>query len=268
MQVIFSLAAAAFHLHRRQPPYSALWVAAFLPLPGWTHEAVDSTPVFVVHEFREWGVSGTVFVLYASGFAIYSSHATQGMSVADLYKTPTALERQILEELSINAAPECSRKFDLDNGQSIDRHETTVWTPGMEVRIFGDWDKLGEEKLPKRLLSSLRRVDLLRKLRGTPWHPSEFFIWFTDYSHAVDESVSWPEGWPDLESKNTLVRGEEIRNVNYRVTLPGSLYAQFRELQANRPLRAAILMNGRKMGIGAVELPLPGQEEWLPLFED
>lgn len=83
------------------------------------------------------------------------------------------------------------------------------------------------------------------------WTPDYLEVMIWPYEYAPDESIGWPEDWPDTEAPTTMRRGD-----SYSIYLPYSEERRLREFLGSRKPKGAVLINSRKWA-AAVRTPLP-----------
>ncbi|MEP1421891.1 MAG: hypothetical protein ABJK59_09000 [Erythrobacter sp.] len=141
--------------------------------------------------------------------------------------------------------------------------------PSNSLLIYGDdpvfisvYGSLDDERissrLPPEVSYAFTKIRSFGHLRAASWLPDKIEIMIWPYEHAPDPSVSWPEGWPDLDDANTVKRGVD----SYSIFLPSDKLSDVRALRTSRSERGAIEINGRKWST-SIRFPFPSEELWM-----
>jgi len=235
-------------------------------------------PILVVVEHNPWlmviGSDSPTFALYDDGSVIWRGD------------NPTP-EEPFLHGVTPSAAAARREIIPYDLARFADHYTlsdwsdqptTVIWTPRKRISIYGHWRRVTDRKpesdprlqaifdeevrraasLPAELRATLLRIDEQRKHKGDAWLPERVEVMLWPYDHAPEESVPWPEGWPDLSAATTVKRGSD----SYSVIVPAAKLAPLRELLALRRPKGALLVEGRKMS-AAFRFPFPGEARWM-----
>ena len=91
---------------------------------------------------------------------------------------------------------------------------------------------------------------------GILWEPEFIEVMIWDYDYAPEESIIWPESWPDLNSDRCIERGRSFSiylNFEYKQDLINFL--------ETRNQKGAIEINGRKFAV-SFRLVFQGEPQW------
>ena len=114
------------------------------------------------------------------------------------------------------------------------------------------------ETLPKEIRDFLTKVEAERQTVGEQWLPETIEVMLWPYEYAPEESIIWPEGWPDLKSKTTRKRGKD----SYSVFLPSKSYSELLQFISTQKEKNAVLINDKKMAI-SLRFPFPMEARWM-----
>jgi hypothetical protein len=240
--------------------------------------AADPAPLLVVRETDPWrmviGSDSATFAIYDDGSVIYqrAKPTVERPFSRRKIDDPAKLAQTLLgfDPAKADAGYELS--------SATDQISTTIWTPQRVIEIYGNWrqpltvgggddpslkaineqERKTWETLPKEVRAFLERVEKERDKEGDPWLPESIEVMLWPYEYAPEESIIWPEEWPDLNSKETRKRAEDL----YSVFLPGKTYSELLRFISTRKEKGAVLINGKKMAI-SFRFPYPMEASWM-----
>lgn len=240
--------------------------------------AAEPKPVLMVMGRDPWalviGSDSPKFVLYDDGTLVY-------------LRDPPNFDEPFVSRRVTDWASFQKELVSFDLSQAGDHYElsastdqisTIIWTPGKTVGIYGDWRKarvnerdsdpltkaISErekkmwESLPSEIRETLKRIEEQRTIKGSNWLPEKIEVMFWPYEYAPDESILWPEDWPDLYAKDS----RERKKNSFSVYLPSEKLIELRRFFRTRKEKGAVLIDGRKMA-DDLRFPFPGEEAWL-----
>lgn len=240
--------------------------------------AADPAPILVVREMDPWrmviGSDSAKFAIYDDGSVIYQAvkptaeRPFSRREVDDPSKLAEALLR--FDPATVDAEYELS--------SATDQISTTIWTPKKTIEIYGNWrepltvgagddpdlkaiderERKMWETLPKEIRDFLTKVEAERQTVGEQWLPETIEVMLWPYEYAPEESIIWPEGWPDLKSKTTRKRGKD----SYSVFLPSKSYSELLQFISTQKEKNAVLINDKKMAI-SLRFPFPMEARWM-----
>jgi len=110
----------------------------------------------------------------------------------------------------------------------------------------------GGAAVPKVLIENLLYLESYSHPGAIDWLPSyvELMVW--PYEYAQEESIVWPEGFPDIDSPSTIKR----RGSSYSIYLPYSMNQELMALLRTRKKGGALVMNGKKWAFDT-RIPFP-----------
>lgn len=231
----------------------------------------------VVLERNPWlmviGSDSPTFALYDDGAVVWLRDKPTKDEPFSRGATPTA--SVALKELIPYDLAKFADHYQLTSW--TDQPTTVIWTPKKTISIYGNWrttsnpmasdpqlraiaerDKKMSDSFPAEIRASLLRVDEQRKHEGDAWLPNRVEVMLWPYEYAPEESIVWPQKWPDLSATITVKRGEG----SYSVFLPSEELPALREFLAKRRPRGAVLIDGKKMS-ASFRFPFPREELWM-----
>ena len=96
------------------------------------------------------------------------------------------------------------------------------------------------------------------------YEPPYVELTVSDYGYAWEESLVWPDEWPDLDSPLTK-RMEPGFVIEYVIAFPADQFDELRAYLSKSRTKGAILMSGKKVAVGWNRKIYPGKtsSEWM-----
>jgi hypothetical protein len=224
----------------------------------------QAEPIVVLIQYDPWamviGSDSPMFVLYDDGTAIYrrgSGHYAAHLSSSEL--------RAFLATLRPDRLVEQNRSFALSN--STDQPSTVIYVKTgstySRVSIYGSLRSTEDRAaLPIEVADIYETLSAFEWHGETPWLPEAIEVMIWPYEYAPDESIIWPEGWPDTGHPDTYQRGD-----GYSLYIPATDYQALRDFLSTRHQRGAVLIDGRKWA-ASVRFPFPKEARWMGAMEE
>jgi hypothetical protein len=110
----------------------------------------------------------------------------------------------------------------------------------------------GGAAVPKALIENLLYLESYSHQGAIDWSPAyvELMVW--PFEYAQEESIFWPEGFPDIDSFSTIKRGSS----SYSIYLPYSMNQELMALLRTSKQGGALVMNGKKWAFDT-RIPFP-----------
>ena len=107
---------------------------------------------------------------------------------------------------------------------------------------------------PKEIREIFSLVTHFKHEDTANWLPAKIEVLFWSYDYAPDESIIWPDDWPDLSDSSTVKRGDS----SYSVFLDSKHLDELKDFIKTRREKGAVLINGQKMSI-SYRISVPGE---------
>jgi len=123
------------------------------------------------------------------------------------------------------------------------------------VNVYGYLqNEKGEERLktPKSFLTIYDNILKYKNDSAKAWLPDSVEVMLTSYSYAPEKSLKWPSNWPDLTSKSTIKRGDDL----YSIYLDKRYLNDLVKLISSMKEKQAIQITGQKFSI-SYRFPFP-----------
>lgn len=215
-------------------------------------------PRVLLFERNPWlmviGSDSPIFVLYESGTVIYWDEK-EGWQGA--YKT-VHLENSSVQDLVKNQSESLKElKDNYDVFVSLDE-------PAQDLYFFEDGksrtihvngslkDKESRKNAPEALLNVYDNLTSFDHEDAEIWTPEYIEVMIWPYERAPDESIMWPEKWPDINSTSTRKRRRDA----YSIYLPFEEREALNDFLRTKKEKGAVLMNNRKWTI-SLRTPFP-----------
>jgi len=233
-------------------------------------------PIIVVIETNPWlmviGSDTPVLAIYENGLVIQKIRTGNYTKPVTTVLTKEQLGEITGKFLQLLGKQKIDKDYDLAPGVT-DLPETKIYASigdyQVATSIYGlfqsDENVLGytvgptdktTDSVPRSLLDTYRYLRSLEFDNTTDWIPAYFEVLAWDYSYAPDQSIVWPESWPDLESGSAAKRGN-----SYSIFLKGELLPNFAGFIGTRKEKGAVLISGKKLAV-SWKYAFPGEPEW------
>jgi hypothetical protein len=223
-------------------------------------------PLVVLMEANPWlmviGSDSPSFVLYDTGLVVfikktgkdrygYFSVQLNPSETHTLFQTLVPKDEFFLLKENYQLSDwtdQITNRFWIRNGKTYKK-----------VEAYGNLQREKEvrAKAPAELLKLYDSIKAYDSPTAKPWKPEKMELMFWGYDYAPDESLVWPEGWPDLKSPDTVKRKS-----GYSVFFPSSRFQELTALLQKRKPRGAVLINGKKMTV-SIRTPFPNEKIWM-----
>lgn len=213
-------------------------------------------PIIVLIEYDPWamaiGANTPTFAFYDSGIVIYKD-------IENGTNRSVKLSIQQKDSL-INYFNISDSLFTLSNqiiaSESTDQPDNTLYLMFDSLKIVNVYGSIrsvrkARENTPKCFLNLFDKIISYKNNRSKIWIPDKIEAVVWDYSHSIGESLKWPNGWPDLNSSDTVVRGRI-----YSIYIDGKYYKELVEFLGQRSKKQSIEINGKKFTV-VLRFPFP-----------
>lgn len=219
----------------------------------------QAEPTMVLIQYDPWatvvGSDSPMFALYDDGTAIYRRGAVfyaAHLSASDL--------QAFLAELRPDRLVNQNRSIELSN--STDQPTTVIYVKAgstySHVSIYGPLrSSENSAALPIDVAEIYQRLSAFEWQGELPWLPNAVEVMIWPYEYAPEESIIWPENWPDTLHPDTHQRGD-----GYSIYIPATEYQALRDFLRTRRQRGAVLIDRRKWAV-SVRLPFPKETRWM-----
>lgn len=121
-------------------------------------------------------------------------------------------------------------------------------------RVYGNLRSKDESrnKTPKYFLKVYDNLINYKDKREKIWLPDFIEIMLTNYSYSPETPIKWPTYWPDLNSKSTIKRSEDL----YSIYLKNENFKEFIKLIQSLKEKQAVEINGKKFSV-SYRMPFP-----------
>lgn len=239
-------------------------------------------PIFILVENDPWnmviGSDSPTFALYDDGSVIFLERSGDGARYLHVNLDAEDI-RGLAEQLCPKDKANYQPRYDLSNW--TDQPFNMFYFEGTIIRVYGDLrqppdepdeadggdgflEELEEEEkkqwqlFPDELLGIFQLASEYHHDRAKPWMPEYVELIFWPYENAPDESITWPEAWPDLDDPKT----RKAENNTHHVYLSSHFYNDFMEFLRTREPRGAIKINDQKMTVSH-RFPFPREKLWM-----
>jgi len=118
----------------------------------------------------------------------------------------------------------------------------------------------GADVLPAVLQNLYRYLVALKFPDTKPWLPKYVEVMVWRYSYAPDQSIHWPKDWPDLDSAQTIKRGD-----TYSIFMPATEIPRLSAFLKTRREKGAVEIDGKKWAV-AFRYTFPNEPVWFGAF--
>jgi len=145
-----------------------------------------------------------------------------------------------------------------------DSTEIYVWNNNKMklVEIYGSLkEKCSKPKqhlAPKIFMELYNKINKYSNSKATHWLPKKIEVVIWDFSYSKKPTVKWPDGWPDINSKDTVKRKNGGYQIFLNPVLQDKLIELFNKIDDES---TAFLINGKKWTIQPRD-PFPCEEQW------
>lgn len=221
-----------------------------------------SDPELILTEFDPWamviGSDSPTFAYYANGNGIYQSFE-QNKGWQFKIASVSQRDKSTLASLIANACDEFenSTRWQYTLSHWTDQPTITTemfcFSKWVTVSAYGDMRKTPEvrKKAPQEFRKLYEHIVSFDPDDAQIWIPTlvEVMIW--PYEYAPDESVKWPQNWPDINSPRTIKSGD-----SYSIFISYERSSDLKKLLSTRKKKGAVEINGRKWAV-ATRIPFP-----------
>jgi hypothetical protein len=185
----------------------------------------------------------------------------------------------MLSQIDLNTVKQTIISFDDSSkiknyyalSSATDQPETLIYTnfetSNVVTRIYGlsvDFKVRGTKNgvLPQSIIQLHKYLTNLEFADAQKWEPNytEVMIW--PYEYAAGEPLHWPKDWPNLDSPNTLKRGDDA----YSIFLPGTETNKLRDFRTKLKEKQAVEIGGKKWSVSCRPV-FPSEPVWRKAFE-
>jgi hypothetical protein len=223
-------------------------------------------PLVVVIEKDPWrwiiGSDSPSFVLYTDGLVVYRRHDLGVVKKEEYFcqqfnQVSTDSLVKLLDYRSLDSLKEYYEASRLTDQPT----NLILYNVGDGLRIVTIYGNLSGDSLariatPQSVIALYDKVSRFRETLGTEWLPEKIEIMIQPMK-STEKPVSWPKGWPDINSRDT--RGNEQLCSIY---LNREQFEEFVKLNRTRKQGQAFLINGKKWH-ASYRIPFPEEDIWM-----
>ena len=217
-------------------------------------------PLVVLLESDPWaqvlGSDSPTFALYEDGTVIW--RAGQGFAETRL----TAGEMELfLEELNPSALARSYGHFLADDATDQPEQNLLIYRGDKPtfVSVYGSLkDPAVRGKVPQEVVAAYDTLRTFSHARSQQWLPEYVEVMIWPYEYAPAPSNKWPEGWPELNDRRTVRRGED----SFSIFLPSAMLPELRAFRERTNEKGAVEIDGRKWATG-IRFPFPQESLWM-----
>ncbi len=238
----------------------------------------QNDPVFALIEYNPWamviGADSPSFVLYEDGTVVFlRKEADENYRY---YTCSISSNKSLMAEFLYEARHELQNDYTLADW--TDQTTTLFFWKDKKVSVYGDiltpprlehqnlsiFSGIYERNLklwktcPVELRELLKKIRAFDNPKAKKWMPEKIEVMFWPYEYAPDESIVWPNTWPDLKDDNTKKRGKN----SYSVYVSSEQYDELIKFLKKQKDKGAVLINGKKMAV-SIRFPFPQEKQWM-----
>ncbi|MBN2572103.1 MAG: hypothetical protein JXA68_08245 [Ignavibacteriales bacterium] len=213
-------------------------------------------PQIVLIEYDPWamaiGSDTPTFALYDSGIVIYKDIENDiNLSVKLTIQQKDSLINYFAISDSLFTLPE-----QIIASYWTDQPDNTlyiIFDSVKAINVYGSIRNVTEAraKTPKSFLDLFDKLISFKNDNAKIWLPDKIEAMVWDYSHSLGESLKWPEGWPDLNSPDTIDWGEM-----YSIYIDRKYYDDLIQFLKKRGEKQSIEINDKKFTV-VLRFPFP-----------
>lgn len=216
-------------------------------------------PLIVMLTSDPWlmviGSDSPTFALYSDGTAIFRTN--EGLESTKLDQTQKADLLRAFENPNLAALAggydAASATDQPDNLLLVYREKLPFY-----ISVYGSLDDNSvRSKLPKAITDAFDKLRHFQAPSARTWLPDRVEVMVWPYEYAPDQSIVWPQRWPNLADANTRKRGD-----SYSIFIPSAELPALKAFLASRTEKAAVEIDGRKFA-ASVRLPFPHESLWM-----
>jgi hypothetical protein len=209
----------------------------------------------VLVETEPWamviGADSPRFALYGDGLAIYRR--------GNEYRSVRLTEREretLLADLGIESLA-CHIGNYGDQAISDQSESNLFIGRGGPLSLISVYGVVRSSSTPAPVVAADQQLAAFDHPDALPWLPERIEVMIWPYEYAPEASITWPSGWPGLDSEYAVRRGD-----GYSIFVPAADFARVIEfLRSQRP-RGAVEIGGRKWA-ASIRLPFPMERMWM-----
>jgi len=216
-------------------------------------------PLIVMLTTDPWlmvvGSDSPTFALYSDGTAIFRTRA--GLKTAKLNQTEQADLVHAFDNPDLAALAGGYEVAD-----ATDQPDNRLLVYGSKVpfyiSVYGSLDdKVVRAKLPRAITEVFDRLRTFHVSDARAWLPDKVEVMAWPYEYAPDQSIIWPQNWPNLNDPTTRKRDD-----SYSLYLSSSELPALTAFLARRKEKGAVEIDGKKFAM-SIRLPFPHEVLWM-----
>jgi hypothetical protein len=216
-------------------------------------------PLIVMLTSNPWlmviGSDSPTFALYSDGTVIFQTKA--GFKSAKLDQKQKANLVRTFENPDLAALA-----GSYDASDFTDQPESALLVYGNKVpfyiSVYGSLDdKSVRMKVPTVVTESLDKLRNFQASNSRAWLPNKIEVMLWPYEYALDQSIVWPQRWPNLEDPTTRKRGD-----SYSIYIASAELPALKSFLATKKEKGAVEIEGKKFA-ASIRLPFPHESLWM-----
>jgi len=207
-------------------------------------------------EYNPWamviGSDTPTLAVYEDGSVIFVKKESE--EKYGLYTTSIDLDGHFIQSITPENLGDLKESYTLSDWTDQPTN-LFVWKE-KHVAIYGNMNEV-KEKLPKGMWEVYSAIKSFDSSDAKEWLPDYIEVMLWPYEYAPDESIVWPDGWPDLEHATTKKRSKD----SFSIYLPSEHFDELKSLLKTRKQKGALLISGKKMAV-SYRFPFPHDKLW------
>jgi hypothetical protein len=220
-------------------------------------------PVIVLIEKNPWlwvvGSDSPTFALYDDGLVVYSINREQAdyfSAVLDSSAWSDLIQSTIGDGTLDSIAQETKASNSTDQMNNV-----LLYSDGKGLRVKSVYgalrtDKTARERTPSPFLRAFDKLTSFHSDDAKPWLPEKIEIMIQEFGGKL-EPVSWPQGWPDVNSSESVKRGDL-----YSLFLESNHFGEYKRLTSSLKKGQPIRISGKNWS-SSFRLPFPEERYWM-----
>lgn len=217
-------------------------------------------PLVVLLESNPWamviGSDSPRLALYDDGLVIYRTDTG--------FKSVKLSEQEATKfkaSLDVNGLACVLGHYDAD--VATDRPTETIFVGrGGKLSPISVYGVPKGPDVPAAMTSAYEKLIKFDHPAARTWLPEKVEVMVWPYEYAPEASINWPKEWPDLDSSDTVRRGD-----SYSIYLPAAEYPRLIDFLKGRNEKGAVEIGGKKWAAD-VRFPFPREVEWMKVIAE